>query len=347
MDTNNSKLDEPVGFEGMTDKLRLEFEPLPDDLRQAYGEIARNFVKHKLGTESPKLSEEGYRCELGVATRQALQLALAHATQASPSSDDDDDPVANWERECAAETVKYFETEHDEVVADAERRAAADPRSTRPFGGGEAYDRAMAREALGCCNIADQDQWGAEAIAAFLPIAKEARGGKDDDPSLDNHIDCLARTFVWRFIKAKKNNTTMEPLDNVVPPQPAEASRKPVKPTSLELRLDRDGRPSGRPDKLDSRDVVSPEPSACRCGRGRRAVSGLRPSPIHADGAIARCLHQLPCETGVGKQAVLDAIPRILQRRRARRCAPDGQSVFGFRVRKHHRRIACLHSDRR
>jgi hypothetical protein len=60
--------------------------------------------------------------------------------------------------------------------------------------------------------------WGDEAIVAFLPIARAARGGKDDDPSLDNHIDCLARTFVWRFITAKKSNTTMEPLDNVVPP---------------------------------------------------------------------------------------------------------------------------------
>jgi hypothetical protein len=141
----------------------------------------------------------------------------AYAIQASPSSDDGD-PVAKWERQCAAETVKYFETEHDEVVADAERRAAADPRSTRPHGGGEAYDRAMAKEALGLHDLADQQLWGDEAIAAFLPIAKAARGGKDNDPSLDNHIDCLARTFVWRFIKAKKSNTTMEPLDNVVPP---------------------------------------------------------------------------------------------------------------------------------
>ena len=53
--------------------------------------------------------------------------------------------------------------------------------------------------------MADQDRCGAEAIAAFLPIAKEAeRGGKADDPSLDNHIDCLAQTFIWKFIHANK-----------------------------------------------------------------------------------------------------------------------------------------------
>src|ERR1700733_15264691 len=45
----------------------------------------------------------------------------AYAILASPSSDDD--PVDKWDRKCAAETVKYFETEHDKVVADAEADA--------------------------------------------------------------------------------------------------------------------------------------------------------------------------------------------------------------------------------
>jgi hypothetical protein len=242
----------------------------------------------------------------------------AYVIQASPSSDDGD-PVAKWERQCAAETVKYFETEHDEVVADAERRAAADPRSTRPFGGGEAYDRTMAREALGLHDLADQQLWGAEAIAAFLPIAKAARGGKDDDPSLDNHIDCLARTFVWRFIKAKKSNTTMEPLDNVVPTRPDKPSRKPVKPTSLDdVSLGRgfdwtetDGllgdltswilETSYRPNRPLAVAAAVGVLSAV-CGRRLFTPTGLSLA------AYISCL----AKTGVGKQAVLDAVPRIL-----------------------------------
>jgi AAA domain len=177
----------------------------------------------------------------GVGARADVSLSLgwtenrrrrAYAILASPRSDDDD-PVDEWERECAAETVRYFETEHDEVVADAERRYAADPRSARPYGGGEAYDRAMARSALASfASLADQAKWGAEAVEAFLPIAKEARGGKDDDPNLDIHIDMLASTFCWRFIKAKKDHTTMEALDNVVPLRRPE-SKKPCEPPGL------------------------------------------------------------------------------------------------------------------
>ena len=105
-----------------------------------------------------------------------------------------------WDASRAAEIAAEFEA----GAIDSERRAAADPRYLRPFGGGEAYDREMAKDALCRHVMADQDRWGAEAIAAFLPIAKEARGGKDDDPSLDNHIDCLAQTFIWKFIHAKK-----------------------------------------------------------------------------------------------------------------------------------------------
>ena len=119
------------------------------------------------------------------------------ALKAAQSFADYGEPVERLSR--AAEIVAEFEA--DAIYS--ERRGAADTSYLRPFGGGEAYDREMAKDALCLHVMADQGPWGAEAIAAFLPIAKEARGGKDDDPALDNHIDCLAQTFVWKFIHAK------------------------------------------------------------------------------------------------------------------------------------------------
>ena len=118
-----------------------------------------------------------------------------------------------WSASRAAEIAAELEVD----AIDAERRVAADPRCLRPFGGGEAFDRAVARESLCCASIADQNKWGAEAVEAFLPIAKAARGGKDDDPASEVHIDALASTFVWRFMKAKKGGTTMEALDSIIP----------------------------------------------------------------------------------------------------------------------------------
>jgi archaellum biogenesis ATPase FlaH len=90
----------------------------------------------------------------------------------------------------------------------------------------------MAQSALAQANSADQARWGAEAIEAFLPIAKAARSGKDDDPNLDVHIDVLASTFMWRFINARKTNTTMKALENVVPLRRPE-SKKPARPPGL------------------------------------------------------------------------------------------------------------------
>ncbi len=40
-----------------------------------------------------------------------------------------------WDRECAAETVKYFETKHDEVVADAEADTNASLARVPPIDG--------------------------------------------------------------------------------------------------------------------------------------------------------------------------------------------------------------------
>jgi AAA domain len=89
------------------------------------------------------------------------------------------------------------------------------------------------KSALGSfASLGDQAKWGAEAVEAFLPIAKQVRGRKDDDPNLYIHIDTLALRFCWRFIKAKKDHTTMEALDNVVPLRRPE-SKKPAEPNGL------------------------------------------------------------------------------------------------------------------
>jgi site-specific recombinase XerD len=48
-------------------------------------------------------------------------VAAADHEIVEPSDDPEGDAaVIQWERKCAAETVKYFETEHDKVVADSE-----------------------------------------------------------------------------------------------------------------------------------------------------------------------------------------------------------------------------------
>ena len=144
----------------------------------------------------------------------------AYAILASPSSDDDD-AAAKWDRECAAETVEYFETGHDAVVADWERRAATDPRCFRLFGGGEALDRARALDAFACVDGADQEKWGDEAIAAFLPMAIALRSGADDDPAFDEETDRLAHDFIPKFIEAKKSGKAMEPRPPPLPKPPA------------------------------------------------------------------------------------------------------------------------------
>ena len=110
--------------------------------------------------------------------------------EAAQSASEYDEP---WRASRAAEMADEFEFN----VTDSERRAAADPGYLRPYGGGEAYDRAMALQALSLYVMADEHPWAAEAIAAFLPIAKAERGGKDDDPSLDNHIELTVKNAAF------------------------------------------------------------------------------------------------------------------------------------------------------
>jgi hypothetical protein len=110
-----------------------------------------------------------------------------------------------WTPETATALAAQFEAD----CTDAERRAILDPRSVRPFGGGEAYDRHMAQDALGRFKEADRDRWGDEAIATFLPLAKALRGGVDDDPAFDLKTELLAQRFVRKFVKAKKGGTSL------------------------------------------------------------------------------------------------------------------------------------------
>jgi Protein of unknown function (DUF3987) len=83
MDTN--EFDDP--FEGMTDNLRLEFEKLPEGLRRAHEGLARVFVKRKLGTESPKLSEAGYKRDLRLALMRVVKLAKLHDLSVEAAED--------------------------------------------------------------------------------------------------------------------------------------------------------------------------------------------------------------------------------------------------------------------
>jgi hypothetical protein len=72
---------------------------------------------------------ENYRLRAYAICAATDQDVLAYATSGidGPLESTDADALINWERNEAAETIKYFETEHDEVVAEAERCAAAEP----------------------------------------------------------------------------------------------------------------------------------------------------------------------------------------------------------------------------
>jgi len=92
MTTNASDL-LPVGFdEKKMAEARREFEKLPAGLRRAYEDVARIFVKRKLGTESPKLSWDGYLNALGNADRHALRLAELNALALEAAADAEPKP---------------------------------------------------------------------------------------------------------------------------------------------------------------------------------------------------------------------------------------------------------------
>lgn len=146
-----------------------------------------------------------------------LWWAIAWETQGKPWDADDAAEIAA-EVEAAAigdaevyaadlEMERRAIAEYAVVDKDAEletlRRIAADPNYLRLFGGGDGYARQMVVEALGLYKMADQEGWRDEAIEEFLPIARAARGGKDDDPSMDLRIDRLAQTLVRKFVDAK------------------------------------------------------------------------------------------------------------------------------------------------
>ena len=106
------------------------------------------------------------------------------------------------EAETERQAIERYAAVDAEAELEALRRVAADPNYLRPFGGGEAYDRQMAKDALCAYSVAEQDRWGEKAIAEFLPLARAARGGADD-PSMDSRIDRMAQTFVRKFVGAK------------------------------------------------------------------------------------------------------------------------------------------------
>jgi hypothetical protein len=54
----------------------------------------------------------------------AIVVAADHEIVEPSDNPEGDAALAQWERESAAETIRYFETEHDDVVAEAERHAA-------------------------------------------------------------------------------------------------------------------------------------------------------------------------------------------------------------------------------
>jgi hypothetical protein len=158
------------------------------DCRKSFSNICTPGLNRFL-TTSEQLIDGAFDADRRAEYAKSYSRDLWRALKASQSDAEYGQP---WSAARAAEIAAGFESD----VTASERRAAADPSYLRPFGGGAAYDREMARQALGLRDMADQRQWGAEAIEAFMPIAKAARSGKEDDPSLDNHLDCLAQTFV-------------------------------------------------------------------------------------------------------------------------------------------------------
>ena len=166
------------------------------DYRRQFSDICAPGLNRFL-TTSAQLAGDGFDAYRRSAYLKSYARDLWRVLKAAQSDAEYDE----WSATRAAEVADEFEFN----VTDSERRAVADPNYFRPFGGGAAYDREMALQALSIwADIDEQDRYGAEAVAEFLPIAKAARGGKDDDPAMDNHTDCLAQAFVSRFIAKKK-----------------------------------------------------------------------------------------------------------------------------------------------
>ena len=167
------------------------------DFRRTFSDICAPGLNRYLAT-STQLAGDDFDADRRAGYAKSYTRDLWRALKAAQSVAEYDEP---WSASRAAEIASEFEFN----VTDSERRAVADPSYLRPFGGGEALDREMALQALSIwAPTADQDRYGAEVVAAFLPIAKAQRGGKDDDPAFVNHIDCLAQAFVWKFINEKK-----------------------------------------------------------------------------------------------------------------------------------------------
>ena len=142
------------------------------------------------------------------------------------------------EAETERRAIARYAAEDKEAELETMRRIAADPNYLRPFGGGDGYARAMVDDHPHLYSVALQDRWRDEAIAAFLPIAAAARGGKDD-PAMDLRIDQMAYAFVRKFMDAKiAAAAAAERAGNVVElfPAPADgrrrtrAEKKPPKP---------------------------------------------------------------------------------------------------------------------
>jgi len=159
------------------------------DFRKDFDSIARPGLDRFLGTSAELLGDafdgerragyaNGYVRSLWRTLKSEQEDAeFREGVEPAPPIGEPEAPIyipPTWDAERAAIIAAELEAD----VTDSERRAAADPRSTRPHGGGEAYDRAMVREAPGLHDLADQQLWGDEAIAAFLPMPRRRAAAK-------------------------------------------------------------------------------------------------------------------------------------------------------------------------